>query len=136
MFRVRRTPWMSALLIALMFLIYAIDTLSPLDMAIAVMYVIVVLLSGGIWARRGVLLVTGACLLLTFLSYAQTHSDAFSEAASGRLLVGLLAIGVTCALVLRGQRATNELLARENALRRSEAFWPARSASAKPAASA
>jgi PAS domain S-box-containing protein len=113
---------MSALLIALMFLIYAIDTLSPLDMAIAVMYVIVVLLSGGIWARRGVLLVTGACLLLTFLSYAQTHSDAFSEAASGRLLVGLLAIGVSCALVLRGQRATNELLARENALRRSEAF--------------
>jgi len=82
----------------------------------------VVLLSASIWQRRGVLLATGGCLALTFLSYALTHSDAFSGAASGRLLVGLLAISVTAVLVLRGQAATNELLAREEALRRSEAF--------------
>ncbi|SDF59942.1 PAS domain S-box-containing protein [Duganella sp. OV458] len=122
MFRVPRTPWMSALLILLMLLIYVIDTFSPLDMAIAVMYVVVVLLSASIWARRGVLLVTCACLALTFLSYAMTHSEVFSGAASGRLLVGLLAISVTCVLVLRGQAATNALIAREEALRRSEAF--------------
>lgn len=122
MVRVSRTPWMSALLICLMLLIYAIDTFSPLDMAIAVMYVVVVLLSASIWQRRGVLLVTGACLALTFLSYALTHSEVFSGAASGRLLVGLLSIGVTCVLVLRGQAATNQLIAREEALRRSEAF--------------
>jgi PAS domain S-box-containing protein len=113
---------MSALLILLTLLIFAIDTFSPLDMAIAVMYVIVVLVSAGIWARRGVLLVTASCLALTVLSYALTHSEVFSAAASGRLLVGLLAIVVTCVLVLRGQAATNELLAREDALRRSEAF--------------
>lgn len=122
MLRVPRTPWMSALLIVLMLLIFAIDTFSPLDMAIAVMYVVVVLLSAGIWARRGVLLATAACLGLTVLSYVLTHSEAFSAAASGRLLVGLLAISVTSVLVLRGQAATNELLAREDALRRSEAF--------------
>lgn len=122
MFRVPRTPWMSALLIILMLLIFTIDTFSPLDMAIVVMYVVVVLLSASIWQRRGVLLATGGCLALTFLSYALTHSDAFSGAASGRLLVGLLAISVTAVLVLRGQAATNELLAREEALRRSEAF--------------
>nr|WP_315251459.1 ATP-binding protein [uncultured Duganella sp.] len=122
MLRVPRTPWMSALLIVLMLLIFAIDTFSPLDMAIAVMYVVVVLLSASIWQRRGVLLATGGCLLLTFLSYALTHSEVFSGAASGRLLVGLLAIGVTAVLVLRGQAATNALLAREEALRRSEAF--------------
>jgi signal transduction histidine kinase len=113
---------MSALLILLMLLIFAIDTFSPLDMAIAVMYVVVVLLSAGIWARRGVLLASAACLVLTVLSYAVTHSEAFSAAASGRLLVGLLAIVVTSVLVLRGQAATDELLAREDALRRSEAF--------------
>jgi PAS domain S-box-containing protein len=122
MLQVPRTPWMSALLICLMLLIFTIDTFSPLDMAIAVMYVVVVLLSAGIWARRGVLLATAACLALTFLSYALTHSEVFSPAASGRLLVGLLAISVTCVLVLRGQAATNELIAREEALRRSEAF--------------
>ncbi|WP_229259953.1 sensor histidine kinase [Duganella aquatilis] len=113
---------MSALLISLMLLIFAIDTFSPLDMAIAVMYVIVVLVSAGIWARRGVLLATASCLVLTVLSYALTHTTVFSAAASGRLLVGLLAIVVTCVLVLRGQAATDELLAREDALRRSEAF--------------
>ncbi len=122
MLRVPRTPWMSALLIILMLLIFAIDTFSPLDMAIAVMYVVVVLLSAGIWARRGVLLATAACLGLTLLSYVLTHSEVFSAAASGRLLVGLLAISVTSVLVLRAQAATNELLAREDALRRSEAF--------------
>lgn len=122
MLRVPRTPWMSALLILLMLLIFAIDTFSPLDMAIAVMYVVVVLVSASIWQRRGVLLMSAACLALTVLSYVLTHSEAFSGAAAGRLLVGLLAIGVTTALVLRGQAATNELLAREDALRRSEAF--------------
>lgn len=122
MLRVPRTPWMSALLIFLMLLIFTIDTFSPLDMAIAVMYVVVVLLSSSIWGRRGVLQATGACMALTLLSYVITHSEVFSTAAVGRLLVGLLAISVTSVLVLRGQAATNELLAREDALRRSEAF--------------
>jgi len=122
MLRVPRTPWMSALLICLMLLIFAIDTFSPLDMAIAVMYVVVVLLSASIWGRRGVSQVTASCLGLTLLSYVLTHSEVFSTAASGRLLVGLLAISVTSVLVLRGQAATNELLAREDALRRNEAF--------------
>ncbi|MYM67865.1 PAS domain-containing protein [Pseudoduganella sp. FT55W] len=113
---------MSALLICLMLLIFAIDTFSPLDMAIAVMYVVVVLISSSIWGRRGVLQATASCIGLTLLSYVLTHSEVFSAAASGRLLVGLLAICVTCVLVLRGQAATNALLAREEALRRSEAF--------------
>lgn len=122
MLRVPRTPWMSALLIALMLLIFAIDTFSPLDMAIAVMYVVVVLVSASLWQRRGVLLVTGGCMALTVMSYLLTHTEVFSGAASGRMLVGLLATSITCFLVLRGQAATNALLAREDALRRSEAF--------------
>ncbi len=122
MLRVPRSPFMSALLIVLMLLIFTIDTFSPLDMSIAVMYVVVVLLSAGMWARRGVQLASASCLGLTLLSYGLTHTAVFSAAASGRLLVGLLSIVVTTVLVLRGQAATNELLAREEALRRSEAF--------------
>jgi PAS domain S-box-containing protein len=113
---------MSALLIAMMLLIFAIDTLSPLDMAIAVMYVVVVLVSAGVWQRRGVLLISAACMVLTVASYLLTHTEVFSGAASGRMMVSLLATTITCFLVLRGQAATNELLAREDALRRSEAF--------------
>jgi PAS domain S-box-containing protein len=113
---------MSALLICLTLLIFALDTFSPLDMAIAVMYVVVVLLSGSVWQRRGVLLATAVCMALTVTSYLLTHTEVFSSAASGRMTVGLLAIGITSFLTLRGQAATNALLAREHALRRSEAF--------------
>jgi hypothetical protein len=52
---------MSALLVLLMLSIFGIDTFSPLDMAIAVMYVVVLLLSAHIWERRGVLLATAGC---------------------------------------------------------------------------
>lgn len=120
MFRVPSTPWMSALLICLTLTIFAVDTFTPLDMAVAVMYVVVVLLSASVWQRRGVLTVTAICLTLTVVSYLLTHTVVFSGAASGRMMVGLLAIGITAFLALRGQSATNALLAREEALRRSQ----------------
>ena len=119
MHRVSRTPLMSALLVVLSLSIFAIDTFTPLDMAIAVMYVVVVLLSVNMWQRNGVILTSTVCLALTVLSYVLTHSMQFSGAASGRLLVALAAIGITAFLALRGQAATNALLAREEALRRS-----------------
>ena len=119
MFRVPSTPWLSGLLICLTLSIFAVDTFTPLDMAVAVMYVVVVLLSASVWQRRGVLLVTGICLTLTVTSYLLTHTVVFSGAASGRMMVGLLAISITSFLALRGQGATNALLAREDALRSS-----------------
>ena len=115
-------PLLSALLIVLTLLIFAIDTFTLLDVAIAVMYVVVVLLSASVFRRRGVLVTTVGCLLLTFLAYALTHSMAFSGPASGRLVVSLAAIVITSLLALRGQAATDDLLARERALRRSQAF--------------
>jgi two-component system sensor kinase FixL len=122
MFLVSSTRWLSALLVLMTMAIFTVDTFSPLDMAIAVMYVVVVLLSASVWRRRGVMLATGVCMLLTLASYGLTHTIAFSGPASGRMTVALLAIGITSFLALRGQAATNELLAREEALRRSEAF--------------
>jgi PAS domain S-box-containing protein len=122
MVRVKSTPLLSALLVCLTLVIFAADTFTPLDVAIAVMYVVVVLLSAGLWQRRGVILTSAACLALTLLSYALTHTMVFSGPAAGRMTVSLLAIGITAFLALRGQAATNALLAREEALRRSEAF--------------
>lgn len=121
MFRVPSTPWLSGLLICVTLLIFAVDTFTPLDMAVAVMYVVVVMLSASVWQRRGVLLVTGICLALTVGSYLLTHTVVFSGAAAGRMVVGLLAIGITSFLTLRGQSATNALLAREQALHSARA---------------
>jgi len=120
MYRVRSTPLLSALLVALTLVIFAVDTFSPLDIAIAVMYVVVVLLSASIWQRRGVQLTSVACIVLTLLSYLMTHSGFFSGPALGRLLVAMAAIGITTSLALHGLAASEALQAREEALHRSQ----------------
>ena len=122
MVRVPGSPLLSLLLVGVTLLIFAVDAFTELDVAIAVMYVVVVLLSASIWARRGVILTTVLCMGLTLLAYGLIHVSIFSGPASGRLLVSLAAIGITAFLALTGQAATEDLLARKEALRRSEAF--------------
>src|SRR4051794_23568731 len=53
--------------------IFAIDTISTLDIAIAVLYAVVVLMGASFLQRRGVLLLSTACLALTVLSYLVSH---------------------------------------------------------------
>ena len=122
MVRVPGSPLLSILLVAVTIMIFVVDTFTDLDVAIAVMYVVVVLLSASVWRRRGVILTTIACLMLTLIAYGMIHATIFSGPASGRLVVSLAAIGITAFLALSGQAATEDLLAREEALRRSEGF--------------
>ena len=88
MVRVPGSPLLSLLLVGVTLLIFAVDAFTELDVAIAVMYVVVVLLSASIWARRGVILTTVLCMGLTLLAYGMIHVSIFSGPASGRLLVG------------------------------------------------
>lgn len=83
--------------------IFVTDTLTPLDIAVAVLYVAVVLLAMDFAGRRGILIVAGACATLTVLSYAITHEH---DPASGpflRCLISLVAIAITGALAARHQ---------------------------------
>ena len=54
-------------------IIFVIDTFTPLDIAIAVLYVIVVLMAANFLRRRGVILVSLACAGLTVLSFILQH---------------------------------------------------------------
>ncbi|OYY83295.1 MAG: hypothetical protein B7Y61_10540, partial [Rhizobiales bacterium 35-66-30] len=72
-------PTMAAGLAATIFIV---DTLSPLDMAIAVLYVGVVLFSASFLERRGLLLVGGACICLTLLSFTIIHGQDYGLAAT------------------------------------------------------
>jgi two-component system sensor kinase FixL len=101
--------------------IFAVDVLTSLDIAVAVLYVVVVLMAANVCSRRGVLVATAICLALTVSAFAITHDDALSGAL-GRCLVSLAAIGITAVLALAGQAATAALRQREEALRLSEAF--------------
>jgi two-component system, LuxR family, sensor kinase FixL len=81
--------------------IFIFDTLTPLDIAVAVLYVAVVLLSLSFTDPRGTLLVGIGCMGLTILSFAITHSADIDAGATARGLFSLAAIGVTTFLALR-----------------------------------
>ncbi len=100
---------------AIAIIIFAIDTFIPFDIAIAVLYVIVVLMAANFLRRPGVILVSLACVALTVLSFMLQHGYSDGSEPIGRCLVSLTAIGVTTILALNRQRA-------EDALRRSETY--------------
>ena len=52
---------------ALALAIFVVDAITPLDMAVAVLYVVVVLLAVNFLPRRGVLLVAMGCATLAML---------------------------------------------------------------------
>jgi signal transduction histidine kinase len=84
--------------------IFIADTLTDLEIAIAALYVTVILLSVSFAQRRGVLLIGSICIALTVVSYALTRSG---EPLSGGIncLISLTAIAATTYLVLRIEAA-------------------------------
>src|SRR5467141_2758869 len=53
--------------------IFVVDTVTPLEAAVAVLYVVVIMLASNFLPRRGVLLTAATCLVLTALSFLLTH---------------------------------------------------------------
>ena len=83
--------------------IFVVDTVTPLDIAVAVLYVAVVLLAMDFAGRNGILIVAGGCAALTVLSYAITHGHDPSSGPFLRCLISLVAIAITGALAARHQ---------------------------------
>ena len=78
--------------------IFVVDALTALDIAVAVLYVVVVLMAADYLDRRGLLLVSAGCLALTVLAYVLAGN---AESRLGRrLLVGLGGLGVWLAVVV------------------------------------
>jgi len=57
--------------------IFIIDTFTPLGIAVAALYVVVVLMAGRFLERRGVLIVAFSCIALTVLSYLIQHGTTY-----------------------------------------------------------
>jgi signal transduction histidine kinase len=70
----RRTAPLPLLALALAGAIFLVDTITPLEIAFAVFYVAVVLISMGFLHQRGVIAVAAGCIALTIVSYAMTKS--------------------------------------------------------------
>jgi signal transduction histidine kinase len=107
-----------AVAIALAGAIFFFDTLSPAGIAVAVLYAIVIMMSVDLCDRRGLMLVSLGCALLTMLSFFIGHGLSFNDGPLLRCFVSLAAIAITTLLALRNQRATEILTESEWRYRR------------------
>ena len=89
--------------------IFIFDTVSPLQFAVAVLYVVVVLVAATSYQRRVVLMTSGACVGLAVLSYAIVHGFKIDGTAPLRSVMSLVAIGITTFLSLKNLSVTERL---------------------------
>ncbi|MCX5493277.1 ATP-binding protein [Kaistia dalseonensis] len=97
----RKAPFAPLAATAIAAAIFAIDTLTSFDVAIAVLYVSVVMLSLSFADRRGMLLIAAGCMGLTLVSFAISHGFGASTGAYARCAVSLAAIAITTLLALQ-----------------------------------
>jgi two-component system, LuxR family, sensor kinase FixL len=98
------SPLLAVIAAAFALGIFAFDTATTLDIAIAVLYVVVVLLSANFLQRRGVLIVASGCMVLTVLAYVLSHPIE-ADTALVRVVMSLSAIAATAFLALKNQAA-------------------------------
>jgi PAS domain S-box-containing protein len=88
--------------------IFIVDTFTLLDIAIAVLYALVVVMAADFLQQRGVVLVSTTCVALTISSYLLSHGLSAGTALV-RCLVSLAAIGVATVLALKNLSAQQVL---------------------------
>jgi PAS domain S-box-containing protein len=89
--------------------IFLVDTFTTLDIAIAVLYVVVILVAANFLQRSGVIVVGMLCAALTVLGYLVSHGLS-ADTALLRCVVSLFAITIATVLALRNQEATAALV--------------------------
>ncbi|KAA0595348.1 signal transduction histidine kinase [Azospirillum lipoferum] len=106
--------------IPLAFAVFIVDTFTDIESAIAVLYVLVLLLAATMLSRRGILRVAAGCALLAVLSFFLSHWQDMDLSAVLRCGVSLAAILITGALLVRDHDSRALLLRANAALARSE----------------
>jgi two-component system, LuxR family, sensor kinase FixL len=95
--------------------VFVVDTVTPLDIAVAVLYVVVVLMAANYFQLRGVLLVSMGCLVLTVGSFLVAHG-LVADQALARCAMSVAAIGATTVLAVKNQSANSALRERARLL--------------------
>lgn len=100
--------------------VFYIDTFTTIEGAIAVLYVIVLLLSSESLSRRGLVMVASLCTVMALYSYLVAHGFTQDIQTFLRLTVSIAALLITTILLLRNQAFRDEILSKNAALRDSE----------------
>lgn len=103
--------------------IFAVDTFTKIEGAIAVLYVISLLLAAEAVSRVGLVSLMLLFIFASLTSFLLTHGPEPDFPTFLRLTVAMAALCVTTALLLRNDQARTELLASNAALRESEARY-------------
>lgn len=96
--------------------LFVIDTLASAHVAIAVLYVAVLLMSVNLFSRHVVIGVSLSCSGLTLIAFFISHATDFNSSAFVRCLISLCAIGITTVLALKNKAANDELQEQVRAL--------------------
>ncbi|KAA0579918.1 ATP-binding protein [Azospirillum sp. Sh1] len=111
---------LGVLAVPLALTVFVIDTFTDIESAIAVLYVLVLLLAATALSRRGILRVAAGCALLAVLSFFLSHWHDMDLSAVLRCGVSLAAILITGALLVRDHESRALLVRANGALARSE----------------
>ncbi len=103
--------------------VFYVDTYTDIEGAIAVLYVVTMLLAAQATTRTGLLVIAAVCAALALLSYATTHRNDADLQSTIRLIVALAALFVTTMLLLKTESARLALLSINSALKESEARY-------------
>jgi two-component system, LuxR family, sensor kinase FixL len=90
--------------------IFVVDTFTPLGLAIAVLYALVIILSAAFLDRRGLLAVAAICVVFTLIGFFAGHGDSLDSDAAIRCAISLCAIILTAFLTIKNQEATRQLM--------------------------
>ncbi|HZX76864.1 PAS domain-containing sensor histidine kinase [Lysobacter sp.] len=100
----------------LMLAIFLLDTLTTLEGAVAVLYVVAVLLVAGTHRRGDIIVAAVSGAVLTLAAYVDTHGLEHVGSQTVRAFVSLAAIGIAALLALRNQSAVRTLVAQATLL--------------------
>lgn len=89
--------------------IFIVDTLASLNMAVAVLYVLVIMIAMGSFCAVGVGLVGFTCGGLTLIAFLISHSDELFGSALARCLFSLVAITITAWLAAKSKKTSDRL---------------------------
>ncbi|WP_245328881.1 PAS domain-containing protein [Bradyrhizobium centrolobii] len=100
----------------LAFAVFLVDVLTPLEGAVAVLYVVAILLAARTNRRNDIIIAAATCVVLTMTAYVLSHDLKAIASPALRALVSLAAIAITTLLALQNQAATNRLAAQARLL--------------------
>lgn len=116
----RKQTWLLLLAIFLAAIVFAIDTFTDIESAIAVLYILVLLLAADQISKRGLIALAAICTGLTVLSFLLTHIPDADLSSILRCTFSMSAIVMTAAILLRDKVSRQGLVEANQALTRSE----------------